>query len=325
MKIAGLARTLAAFVLVNGLSMSAAKACSADPFATFSDDFKTPNPQWPVEDSLIYFADGQLAIKPAPGRSMWASIQSYRYNSAVICLDVKGPPAKVASSSVGAGLIFNKFDNANFIVAVLYEFGTYLLAQLVNNAWRTIDTSNKLKKFNVGAGATNEIKVSLRPSPKNSSTMDGWVIINDEIVSAPLTISRIAGGGSIGAYAELPPDSAREWRFSRISATPQIMKPESRYTLAGTDGAGQSYTGTVYAWEYIYNDNDTESYKVIWEVGEKKTIGIGILRGNEFSVSYTDGATMGAAVLTPSDTGWTGKRFDTGSGAHLATETWVRK
>ena len=316
--------TVSVALLANLVVASVAQACASDPLASFRDDFKEPNPLWGANGSTVAYADGQLALKPSAGSTLWTTIRSYRFNNAVICLDIKAPAAR-GSSGTGAGLVFGKADNQNFYVVALYGSGRYALIQLSNNSWRILDGSSNLKTFNVGLGAVNEIKVWQRPTLRNSSILDTHIVINGDDIAYQAELPIIPGGGAIGVFAESAADSPAEQRFLDISASVVSLDPEGTYALTGADGSGQSYSGTVYVWKYIYKGDGVESYSVNWDIGGKKLNGIGIQRGNELSVSYTDGSTMGAAVLDSVGTGWSGKRVNAGSAARAATETWVRK
>src|SRR5579859_1931662 len=72
---------------------SPAFACESNPSATFQTKFRNSDPEWYPDGKIIYFADGQLAIKPAPDSTVWRLYPSFEFKNAnaTYCLEVKTP------------------------------------------------------------------------------------------------------------------------------------------------------------------------------------------------------------------------------------------
>ena len=301
---------------------SFAHSCEADGLAAFHDDFKKPDAQWQMDGTSAYFAGGEMVLKPAVARSRWLAINSFQFQSAVYCLTLKNPADPNPPGDTFAGLLFGKIDNSNFRLAIVNPFGRWKLAQLYEGKWY-ISHDEKSTKFNQGPGAVNELMIIVQPHPYPADKLDMKFAINGDYVGQP-DVWPGSVTGSFGTYAEGGSDKTAEWRFADLTAASYTVKPEGTYDIIGVDARGANYTGVAYVWEYFYRPVGRSSYTVILDIGGTKVSGLGILRGETFSVSYQADGKMQSGLYDGAGTGWRGKRIEAGATAP-ATETWVRR
>ena len=317
--------------LLDAMLAPAALGCGADPLAAlhgpgFEDNFKKPSPLWYVDGKSGYFADGQLVLKPDAGRATWAMIDSFRFSSALYCVDVKMPPEPAPGSR--AGLVFGKVDSNNYFTALISPDGNWSLNQVVNNSLKVIRDS-RLSSEKFKPRAVNEIKVRLKPGPFYASKLYVRMWINGEIVGNP-DVEPVVGG--FGAFAWSGADKAGEWRFLNVTAT-AASNPEGKYKVTGAYPGGARYAGTV---SVSFNNfaRGSERYDVGWNVDGKEVSGTGVVNGEVFSVTYPTGGSTGVAptrrgtgvaAYVVSATGWSGQRTNPAQDARIATETWVRQ
>ena len=311
--------------LLDAMLAPAALGCGADPLAAlhgpgFEDNFKKPSPLWYVDGKSGYFADGQLVLKPDAGRATWAMIDSFRFSSALYCVDVKMPPEPAPGSR--AGLVFGKVDSNNYFTALISPDGNWSLNQVVNNSLKVIRDS-RLSSEKFKPRAVNEIKVRLKPGPFYASKLYVRMWINGEIVGNP-DVEPVVGG--FGAFAWSGADKAGEWRFLNVTAT-AASNPEGKYKVTGAYPGGARYAGTV---SVSFNNfaRGSERYDVGWNVDGKE------VNGEVFSVTYPTGGSTGVAptrrgtgvaAYVVSATGLSGQRTNPAQDARIATETWVRQ
>jgi len=188
-------------------STSTAAACKIDPSASFQDDFRKPDPQWPVDGKITYFADNQLAIKPQANWSNWITMPGFAFKDGTFCVDVKTPAdATDPDTSAKAGLVFWLNDDIGFVVAEVYPDGNYGVRRAVKGSDAAIViTKTKFEKLKSGPGVVNEIKVT---ALNNMVTLFlNGVTANQFRLQAP------KDGGRPGFIAESPPNKSIEWRF----------------------------------------------------------------------------------------------------------------
>src|SRR5579859_2256444 len=138
---------------------SPAFACEFNSTATFQTKFAEPDPEWQPDGKIVYFADGQLAIKPAPGSTVWRSYPSFDFKNATYCLEVKTPlrPGVFGRSS-NAGLVFWRDSFNHFYIVTVFPDGNYQVSRAALE-WTVVLPITKFAKLHVGPGAVNEIKV----------------------------------------------------------------------------------------------------------------------------------------------------------------------
>ena len=71
--------------------------------AAFQDDFKRPDPRWPLDGTAVFAANGQLIVKPDPGAFLSPTVDGPRFRSATFCLDVQTPADLNPTDRDGAG------------------------------------------------------------------------------------------------------------------------------------------------------------------------------------------------------------------------------
>ena len=103
MNTTGLSRLLIFLSLLGPIVAPAASACQADPAAAFQDDFKRPDPRWPLDGTAVFAADGQLIVKPDPGAFMSPTLDGPHFRSATFCLEAQHPPISIRPIGTGAG------------------------------------------------------------------------------------------------------------------------------------------------------------------------------------------------------------------------------
>ncbi len=103
MNTTGLSRLLICLSLLGPIVTPAASACQADPTAAFQDDFKRPDPRWPLDGTAVFAANGQLIVKPDPGAFLSPTVDGPRFRGATFCLDVQTPADLNPTDRDGAG------------------------------------------------------------------------------------------------------------------------------------------------------------------------------------------------------------------------------
>jgi len=195
-------------------SMTAAYACKPDQNASFQDDFKKPDPTWQVGGNIIYYVEGQLAIKPEPKGANWITPQTFSFKDATYCLDVKSPSDAALpnlDSLVQGGLVFWGIDPGNVYIVAISPVGAYWVYRLTNSSWVTLVSGVKFDKLNAGPSAVNEIKVA---ALKNVVT----VFFNGERATE-FRAQAPKDGGRFGPYAGTSNDRGYEWRFLDLGVT----------------------------------------------------------------------------------------------------------
>lgn len=187
---------------------SPAFACKFNPSASFQTEFTKPDPEWRPDGKSVYFANGQLAIKPEPNTTVWRLYPSFNFTNATYCLDVKTPPEPVVpGTSSNAGLIFWRDTFDHFYLVTVYPDGNYAVSR-ASLDWTTILPITKFDKLNVGSGAVNEIKVvTLNDVVTLFFNGKKAIEFRAQAPKAPNIATRV------GLFAQSSKDQTNEWRF----------------------------------------------------------------------------------------------------------------
>jgi hypothetical protein len=262
-------RQLLCALLLVSIVTPTASACQADATAAFQDDFRRPDPRWPLDGAAAYAADGQLVVKPDPGEVMIPVLEGPRFRSATYCLDVQTPADLDPADWNGGGLIFWRSDNQNYFAALLYPNGTYVVSRWARG-WNTI-RSEKFAKLNAGPGAVNEIKVT---------ALNGHLTLYLNGASAFEThVQPPLEGGHVGIFASSSKDRANAWRFRNLTVS-GVADPVGRYAVSGNVSGSNPYQGTVTI------EKAGAAYRVTRNVNGRAVEGLGLLEGDMLSVSY---------------------------------------
>lgn len=187
---------------------SPAFACKFNPSASFQTEFTKPDPEWRPDGKSVYFANGQLAIKPEPNTTVWRLYPSFNFTNATYCLDVKTPPEPVVpGTSSNAGLIFWRDTFDHFYLVTVYPDGNYAVSR-ASLDWTIVLPPTKFDKLNVGPGAVNEIKV-ITFNDVVTLFFNGKKAIEfrAQAPKAPNIATRV------GLFAQSSKDQTNEWRF----------------------------------------------------------------------------------------------------------------
>ncbi len=314
MNTTGLSQLLICLSLLGPIVAPAASACQADPTAAFQDDFKRPDPRWPLDGTAVFAANGQLIVKPDPGAFLSPTVDGPRFRGATFCLDVQTPADLNPADPDGGGLIFWRVDNRNYFLALVYPDGSYLLTRLAGGSWNNLSRKEKFAKLNAGPGAVNEIRIA---------ALNGRLTLylnGTNAFEAPAQPP--VEGGQVGVFASSPKDRANEWRFRNLTVT-GVADPAGRYAVSGTAPGSNPYRGTITV------EKAGRAYRVTRSVDGRTVEGLGLLQGDTFSVSYgvTEPERSAIGVYVVAEQGWTGAVTMVASGAaddKVASETWLR-
>lgn len=200
---------LAPLIILCVAATSTAFACKLDPSASFQEDFKKPDPQWPIDGKTTYFVDHQLAIKPDASYGFWITMPGFVFKNATYCVDVKTPSdATDPGTTATGGPVFWLIDNSNFYNVDVYPDGSYRVRRAMNSADNVILPKSKFEKINAGPGALNEIRVV---ALNNLVTL----FFNGE-KATEFRAQAPKDGGKVGFHADSDQNKPSEWRFLSI-------------------------------------------------------------------------------------------------------------
>lgn len=322
MKGAGCGCVLLALLAFAAVTPHTALACQADPFALFRDDFSRSNAELGPDGDHLYFADGQLALKPDLNNGWRLPIPRFKLLGASYCAEFKSPTGPADTS---AGIMFWMVDAANLFTAMISPDGTFHVSRKKDNTWQTLLTRAS-PKFKIGPGAVNEIKVITKKlvevfgAASRYSLSDNSVFavyLNGQFVT-DMDVLAPKDGGFFGLFAESGGSQRSEWRVLNFSATALPLEPSGIYKVSGSVG-GSGYEGKVTV------DEAGDAYAVVWSINGKSMKGTGVLRGATFAVAYENAGKVELATYAPSGIDWSGKRTNSETGGQVVAETWLRQ
>ena len=205
-------RTTALFsaVAVLFLTSATASACLGKSDPALDDNFSTPDPGWPNADNVRTTPQG-LVVKPPANGSTWAVNGNYTMDGSDLCVSVALPaplPTPANEDTVGdVGVLFWRRDNDNYYMAAISPDGIAVVSRYLNGQWATIVNPTHSDAIKTGAGAINEIEVTIRG---NAGTLyiNGTKLTDFRGQAPP-------SGGPPGVYAESGPN-VTTWVFPRV-------------------------------------------------------------------------------------------------------------
>jgi hypothetical protein len=197
----------AVFLLMSG---GLAVACQGKSDPALDDNFSKPDPGWPTSDNVQLTPQG-LVIKPPVNGSTWVVNGNYTTDGADLCVTVAMPtsmPNPANEDTVGdVGIVFWKRENDNYYLAAISPDGQASISRSVDGQWTTIVEPAPSKDIKTGAGAVNEIEVTLKGNA-------GTFYVNNSKI-ATFRGQAPPDGGPPGIYAESGP-TVTAWVFSRV-------------------------------------------------------------------------------------------------------------
>ena len=187
-----------------------ASACQGKSDPALDDNFTKPDAGWPTSDNVKVTPQG-LVVKPPANGSTWVVNGNYTMDGAELCVTVAmpSPLANPANEdTVGdVGVVFWKREGDNYYLAAISPDGLASISRSVNGEWTTTVEPVASKDIKTGAGAVNEIEVTIKG---NAGTfyINGTKITTFHGQAPP-------DGGAPGLYAESGA-TGTSWVFSRV-------------------------------------------------------------------------------------------------------------